>query len=256
MRQPGKYGKTAPHPIETHPRVVLDNYTDFLALPRIPRDVDRESKVSNWPMYMNDQLGDCTCAAVGHQIQAWTAFAGSEATIADSDVLNLYEKVGGYVPGDPSTDNGANIQDVLTYWHANGVAGHKISAFAQIRDCTNPWKLKEALYLFGSVYLGIQCPLSAQQQFQTNSPWTYDPNSPIEGGHAIVLQEMVPVGTQYGVMEVVTWGALQRMTLPFAEHLIDEAWVIITPDWITANGTDIDGIDLKTLMADFAAITA
>jgi hypothetical protein len=249
VRQAGKLGRLPQHSRETHPRVMLEDHVNFTKLPKVPSLVDRASKVSSWPMYLNDQLGDCTCAAVGHAIQAFTAYASAEVTIPSNSVLSLYEAVGGYVPGDPSTDQGCNEQDILTYWNKTGVNGHKISAFAEIGDYTNVAKLRQALYLFGTVYLGIQCPASAQEQFENHEPWTYVPGSEIEGGHAIVLQE-----AKGSDMSIVTWGALQAMQPSFAEHYIEEAWVIITPDWIAKNGNDIDGFNLASLQADFASL--
>src|SRR6202451_2240510 len=43
------------------------------ALPSPPEAVSYGAKVTSWPMYLNDQYGDCTCAAAGHMIQNWTA---------------------------------------------------------------------------------------------------------------------------------------------------------------------------------------
>lgn len=248
-RTPGKFGRLEPHPRDTHPRVMLESHVDFTRLPKTPSHIDRASKVSEWPMYLNDSLGDCTCAAVGHAIQAFTAYASTEVTIPQASVLSMYEAVGGYVPGNPDTDQGCNEQDILTYWSKTGVNGHKISAFAELEDCTNVSKLRQALYLFGTVYLGINCPESAQEQFSRHEPWTYVRGSEIEGGHAIVLQ-----AAKGSDMEIVTWGALQGMQPSFAEHYIEEAWVIITPDWIAENGNDVDGFSLASLMADFKAV--
>jgi hypothetical protein len=253
-RVPGLFGRTAPHPRSTHPRVKLDAHLVTSQLPPIPATVDRATKVSQWPMYLNDSLGDCTCAAVGHELQAWSAYSGTEITAPDAAVLKLYEAMG-YVPGDPGTDNGANIQDVLQYWHSTGFDGHKISAFAELEDFYDSSKLKAALYLFGSVYLGINCPDSAQSQFSQGQPWDYVPGAQIEGGHAIVLQKMTNMpGHDPANMDIVTWGALQPMTGSFAKHYVEEAWVVISPDWIEKNGKDVDGFSLSALMSDFKAI--
>lgn len=255
-RQHGSLGRLAPHPVETHPRVTLEDHLDLTALPNLSGvTVDYASNVPSWPMYMNDQIGDCTFAAAGHMIQAWTAYASSEVTVANSDILHGYEVVGGYVPGNPSTDNGCVMQDVCHYWATNGIAGHKISAYAQVRDCKNPWMLKQVLDLFGTVYLGINCPQSALDQFNVNEIWSYVPGSLIAGGHAIPLQRMVPVGSEHGIMDIVTWGSLHPMTIKFAEQYIEEAWVIITPDWIEANGDAPNGLNLASLQADFAQLT-
>jgi len=206
-------------------------------------------------MYLNDSLGDCTCAAVGHIIEAQTAYASREFSVTDNEVLSMYEAVGGYVPGDPSTDNGAIIQDVLQYWHDTGIAGHKIDSFASIANHTDVWLLKQALDIFGTVYLGINCPTSALDQFDAGEVWSYVPGSPIDGGHAIPLQRQYPVGTTYGILDVITWGHVQPMTIKFVKNYVEEAWVVISPDWIEANGAAPNGLNLAGLQADFRAIT-
>ena len=64
--------------------------------------------LTDWPMYSNDQLGCCTCSSTGHMIEAASRYGqGATIEVTDSDILAEYERVGGYVPGDPSTDNGA-----------------------------------------------------------------------------------------------------------------------------------------------------
>ena len=42
-------------------------------LPPPPPTLDLAAPVPDWPMYANDRLGDCTTAAAGHMIEAWTA---------------------------------------------------------------------------------------------------------------------------------------------------------------------------------------
>jgi hypothetical protein len=256
MRKAGNLGRTKPHSRETHPRVMLDKHLVPKSSITVPTAVDVASKVSSWPMYLNDTLGDCTCAAVGHILQAWTAYASTEVKVTDSDVEKLYEIVGGYVPGDPSTDQGANMQDILSYWQKSGIpgSGHKISAFAELDNFYDVWNLKQALYLFGTVYLGINCPASAQDQFSEGLPWSYVPGSEIEGGHAICLQKTEPVGSETGIFNVVTWGALQPATINFLRHYVEEAWVALTPDWIAANGDNPFGFSYADLQADFDAL--
>lgn len=248
-----KLGRLAPHPKATHPRVSLEDHLNFDKI-TVPSVVDRATKVPSWPMYLNDQLGDCTAAGVGHAIQALTAYGSTEFSVTDKDVLGLYEATGGYVPGDPSTDNGANMQDVLTYWQANGVAGHGIQAFAELDDFYHVANMRKALYLFGTVYLGINFPASAMDQFNANAAWTYQAGSPIEGGHCIVLQEMRASGTP-NILDIVTWGQLHPMNISFMHHYVEEAWVVIDQDWMTANGTDVDGFNMQSLMDDFSDLT-
>ena len=248
-RVPGKYGRKPRDTTRWAP--TLEHYLTA-ELPPAPVIVDRASKVTSWPMYLNDSLGDCTCATVGHEIEAWTAYATAEVTLPQDDILALYEAVGGYVPGDPSTDNGCEIQDILAYWQRTGVGGHKIAAYAALGDCTNLMLMKQCLQIFGTVYLGINCPESAESQFSAGEVWTVVPGSPIAGGHAIPLQrwDNAPLGD----LEVVTWGALQRMTMAFATEYVEEAWVPVSTDWITANDVTITGLNLAQLEADLAAV--
>ena len=246
----GMLGKLAPHPESTHPRVRLSNHLKSAALPPTPAVVDYASKVRAWPMYLNDQLGDCTCAGVGHCVQAWTAYAKGLVTLPDSAVLSLYERMG-YVPGDPSTDNGAVEQDVLAEVHKNGIGGHKILAYAQVNH-TNPEEMKTALNLFGSLYLGAQMPQSAMDQTNSGQPWSVVPGSPIVGGHCFVAQRW---DTTAAPMTVVTWGQLQRVTDQWWLENGDEAWVVITQDWFSANGKTITGVDLVQLGDEFAVVS-
>jgi hypothetical protein len=259
-RVPGKYGRKPRDTTRWAP--TLEHYLTA-ELPPAPVIVDRASKVSQWPMYLNgpdpsnppdipDGVGDCTCATVGHEIEAWTAYASAEVTLAQADILALYEAVGGYVPGDPATDNGCEIQDVLAYWRSTGVGGHKIAAYAALGDPANLALMKQCLQTFGTVYLGINCPQSAESQFSAGEVWSVVPGSPNAGGHAIPLQRWddAPLGD----MEIVTWGSLQRMTLEFATTYIEEAWVPVSADWLTARGDTITGIDLAQLESDLSAV--
>lgn len=230
----------------TRPALTLENYLTGPGLPPAPLIVDRASKVSSWPMYSNDRIGDCTCAAAGHIIQGWTAYAGTESTVSNSAVLKGYEAVSGYNPVTGANDNGAQLQDVCKYWEQTGFAGHKLAGYAAFGDPTDLYLMRQVLNTFGTVYVGINCPESAQEQF--GQVWEWEPNSPIEGGHAICLQQVVT--DQIGINHFVTWGALQKATNAFVEHYVEEAWCVVSQDWIGANGTTIEGLDLTQLLSD------
>jgi hypothetical protein len=242
-----KYGKLTPHPEETHPRVKLG---DHLTPQQPPAVVDYATRVTDWPIYMNDRIGDCTCAALGHAEEAWTLYSGqTQLELPVSDILNLYIRVSGYDPATGANDNGAVEQDVLAEVEKNGIGGHKIRMFAQV-DHKNLSEMKQALDMFGTVYLGFQVPQSAEDQFGKGQPWTVVAGSPIIGGHAIDLQKW---DTQY--MYPVTWGRLQPMDEAFWLAYGDEAWVIITDDWIEANGDSPLGLNLQQMIAEFDALT-
>ena len=95
----------------------LMSTTYMAAVAEPPAIVDYGKAVESWPMYDNNSIGDCTIAAVGHQIEVWTANAqGKTSRVATRSVVKRYSEVSGYVPGDPSTDVGATERAVLKNW--------------------------------------------------------------------------------------------------------------------------------------------
>src|SRR5690348_3468981 len=104
---------------------------DFMAtLPPAPAVFDLTGGILDWGMMGNDLLGDCTEAAKGHLLQAWTKASGSEVTLPDSVIVQAYEDECGYNPANPATDQGGEIVDVLNHWQTAGLGGHKIYAHA------------------------------------------------------------------------------------------------------------------------------
>jgi len=92
-------------------------------------------------------------------------------------VLDLYERVSGYDPATGANDNGAVELDVLNQWRQVGIGGHKIGAFVAVSP-SDAREVKEAIYLFGGVYIGISLPLAWQGQ----SAWKA-PNFHFDFGH-------------------------------------------------------------------------
>lgn len=263
-RQAGKYGRA--HPDPARPRLTLERYLDPRAklrhpkLPAVARDVDvdRASAVQSWPVYLNDSLGDCTIAAMAHMYGAWTAYAaGTEALFADAEVLSTYSRVGGYVPGDPVTDNGCVMQDVLADQKATGMADqagrvHRIAGFAAFGNPADEDLLAQVLDVFGTVYVGINVQQQMETEFGEGQPWTWDASAQVIGGHAICLQRRLGSGS--APYEYVTWGALQAATLGFQANAAEEAWAVVTHDWLRANGTTVEGMDLQQLLADMDSV--
>lgn len=267
-----KLGRLAPYPQEVKPRLRLGDFLTNSSYPPPPASMDYLSNVADWPMYGNDQWGDCVWAMIAHVIEAVTCYGqGTTVEISDADVLKGYSDVTGFdphagPPGANPTDQGTVIQDALDYWRKTGVGGHKIVAFAQV-DVKNPTELDAALAIFGHLCLGINFPNSAMDQFNNGQPWDVVPNDGgIDGGHAIndggynltagLPPEVTLIGrTADGDWEVVTWGRRQRMTQAFFAMYCEEAWTIISPEWISANGTAPDGLDVAAFNTAFTALT-
>ena len=82
-------------PVRTDARTLaLPRYVDRSKLPPPPPDLDLAAAVTDWPMYANDRIGDCTTAAAAHMIEAWTApTRGHAVEISERAVLSAFDKV-------------------------------------------------------------------------------------------------------------------------------------------------------------------
>lgn len=235
-----------------------DYRTDQLPVVSDSTDVDRATEVTAWPMYDNDNLGDCTVAGIAHVIGAMAVYGGHPLPLfADTEIIKVYSAVSGYNPVTGTGDNGATLQSVLDYVKTNGItdlAGktHTVVAYTALGTANDPTLLAEVLNSFGAVYVAINCPKSAQTEF--GSVWTWQPCSPIIGGHCIGLHRRQPIGSTVGSSVFSTWGALQPVTPRFVKHYVNESWAIISQDWIDANGDSPSGLDLAQLMTDMQSV--
>jgi hypothetical protein len=204
-------------------------------------------------MYNNDQYGCCVWAAVGHMLEAWTTYAsGVTLEVPAAALLTGYSAVTGFDPaqtqpdGSNPTDNGTVLADALAYWQKSGIAGHQILAYAQIKDFTH---VQAALRVFGALMVGVSFPESAMDQFNANQPWTVVDGAASIGGHCI------HVGYDGSDFRCVTWGAVEEISVPWWHKYVDEVWVPITPEWLSAAGTTPSGLDLVGLGTAYTTLT-
>ena len=238
-------------PVRTDVRTLsLGRYVDSARLPSPPDAFDETSGVAEWPMYANDRIGDCTTAAAAHMIEAWTsAGRGHAVEISERSVLDAFDHV---KLVDPATgEEGAIELDVLRYWHGRGIGGHRIGAYTRV-SVHNHSLVKTAAWLFGGLYIGVQLPLTAQGQPVWD--WTGSLAGPARpgswGGHAVDVVRYDARG-----VVVVTWGHLQRVTWSFWDRYCDEAYCILSNDFLE-KGNAPNGFDLAALEADLALVTA
>lgn len=226
------------------------------ALPAPPPSISFANKISQWPMMENDVLGDCTIACIGHAIQQWTTYgAGKMFVPTDAQILTAYSGACGYVPGDPSTDQGGNIADVLNYFRTTGIAGNKLDAFMALPTGAEFARhLKLSVQIFGNCNLGIELPLSAQDDVDT---WTVDKGGINSangapggwGGHCILV-----VGYDLNYITFVSWGKLMQMTWDFFAAYCSEAYAMFNDAWIQGNGDTPSGFPAAQAKADLAIL--
>jgi hypothetical protein len=230
----------------------LSNYLKKLPTP--PTEVSWVTQVPGpWPMFLNDTLGTCVIAAMGHMVQQWTFYAsGASQVVQNTDILKAYRDLSGYVPGDPSTDNGVVMLDALKYWRTVGLAGHRIAAYAAV-NLTDVTELLQAIQLFGNCFAGLSLPVTAQGE----GAWTVSPGGIFTlngapgswGGHCVPYMAASPVSRT-----CIAWGDRLKLSPNFSLDYVDELYAVVSQEWIDRQGVSPSGLDLKTLLADVAAI--
>lgn len=254
-----KYGKRPP---KFNPKTLLmSKYVLADAPPPPPEKRAWEYVIADdaWEMLGNDTVGDCVIAAMMHFIMASTANTGKPATFTTELALELYSAITGYDPsqtddeGNNPTDQGTTWTDALAYWQSTGIvdaAGtiHKIEAWGSVGlDLPS---LRQGINLFGGILIGLNVTNSMEQQFGNGLPWNAPFGGGIAGGHGIP-------GFGYGGQgeSIVTWGKRQQgdLTLP---GQFDEAYAVVTSDWLSVAGLSPSGLDLAALQADIAGLAA
>lgn len=201
--------------------------------------------VPDWGMLGNDTVGDCTIAGAGHLILAADAEVGEHDPAPDTPQAKAQ-----YFAITGGQDTGCVEADVLKLWYRAGLfsPANRVAGYAPVdpRDVT---AVHQAIDLYGAAYIGVQLPESAQQQFADGEPWTVDPDSPIEGGHCIVL-----VGYDQQYVQAVTWGAVVNVAYPWLAEFMEECWAVIPQAFVEAGHDAVDRLDLAALQADLALV--
>jgi hypothetical protein len=223
-------------------------------IPVPPVSVDWTKGITDFGMMLNDSLGDCTCAGIFHARQIWSANVLTEKTENDDCVLKLYEEATGYRPGDASTDCGGVEQNVLSYLLNVGIpladgSRDKIIAFMEV-DPRNINDIKVTINDFGVCYIGFQVPNSIYENGMPKTKWEYDANhTDTEGGHCVVA---VKYDDEY--VSVISWGALYEISWEFFTQYTDEAYAIVSPDWIATSGKSPLGMTVAEMEQLMSAI--
>jgi hypothetical protein len=198
-----------------------------------------------WGMLGNDTVGDCVIAGACHSLMLQAERAGKIINFTDASAIQTYSDATGYDPNDPSTDQGTDMVAFGDFWKNTGILDdsgnrHKIVEWIALDTITLP-ELREALWVFKAVMLGMQFPQSAMDQFNNNEVWS-SPISSIEGGHCIMQ------ASRYTWDNIVTWNQPHAATEDFLLRTLDEAFIPITQEMLDDSGKNEAGYDLATLI--------
>lgn len=209
-------------------------------------------------IFANNRLGDCTAAGAGHTLALWRgAAANGDRMPTVEDVIAFYSKTAGYVPGDPSTDQGGDEVTVLNAWRNDGFFSDgtgKIAAWVTI-DATNWLEVRQAMWLAESLYFGVELPDEWVSEVGGNG-YVWDvagaPNP--ENGHCFVgigYDESGVVVDSWGLFGTITPAAIAK----YAAGGGGELYCMFSEDSVSkASKKAASGFDFKTLLADSAAL--
>lgn len=232
------------------PGAVKFKLTDYMTLPTPPKSFGHYRLLTNWQMLGNDTVGDCVLAGAGHETMLWNREANKTVTVTTADAIADYSAITGYNPNDPSSDQGTDMTVAASYRRKTGVLAqdkrHKITAYLalQVGDET---QLKQAIYLFSAVGVGIQFPSSAMDQFNRGKNWTVVKSS-IEGGHYIPC-----VGYDSKYVYLVTWGKCIKMSWGFYKKYNDESIAYLSSEMLT-NNKSLEGFNVAQLESDLKGL--
>ena len=177
--------------------------------------------------------GDCTEVGKRNALATFNfdEYGQSVAVPTGNDVVSQYCTTMGCTPAQlasyPNTyDQGEDETNTLTTWAQTEEYGVKLAFTAPV-NVKNKADIQNGIFLGGGLYIGIQLPESAEQQFPNE--WTWQPNSPIAGGHCVWL-----TGYTSTYVALVTWAQLIWCTWDFLMNTIDEAHVLVLPQAVAA----------------------
>jgi len=246
-------GKLPPKRYLSDIAIKAATYIDQAAIDAVPLTFAWGTGIT-FQMFLNDRLGDCTCASRGHHNQVVSMRAKHPETHTDDQIFKLYHNTG--LEQGLSDQDGRYMEGVLSYEKRVGIEQEgkqpdQIIGYAGV-NYKDHGEVRAATFLFGGLYIGIALPLSARSQFYAHHNWAYvqgPGNAPGSwGGHAVNVTSINKIGPV-----VATWARRQQLTWGFWDHYVDESYAVLHPDWVQ-NVKAPSGFSREDLIEDLAAL--
>jgi hypothetical protein len=223
------------------------------------QQVDR-TKLSDWG---NIDIGDCTFAHQAAAIALMTAVTGAALICPTPVIVGAYSACTGYVPGNPATDNGYDIDSALEYWQAKGyqIADQRLdvltgAANVDFHDISG--KMHDALAECGPLSLGVALP----NAYKTTANWASAPNGAwvgnlwAPGGWGLHAMTVGYHKRSAGLWKGLSWGQEITITDAAMAGIVDEAQALLSlSSWFTTASRTPSGLNFAGLQAAWRAVT-
>jgi hypothetical protein len=236
--------EATPPQLETYTkRSALQGTLEMRAVPKIN---------GQWGMLGNYHSGDCALAAAGHAVKVWAAPQAANPPVQTAALSRAYTALkraaharAAANPTDPDA-GGITANDTLNYWRTEGVAGHRIDAYAALSPDSrgDPKWVRFAISAFGCAYVVFELPNAVVRKGMTpeNAPaWTTvtpgptgEPNP--RNGHCVIY---VAYDADLN-LSAVTWGEVRPVSWEFHQQYCDEMYVALDPSWAVPAGVNLD----------------
>lgn len=208
-------------------------------LPAAPASVDHaaDAPIGLWG---NDAYGNCTFAGLANADAISSKIEGRPCAMTRDAVIKAY------LDFTDGQDVGAVETLVLAAartlgFSLGGPSRTRLAAWVSV-PVANTAARSSLIAIFGSLYLGVSLPITAQRQ----TTWTGPPdlrgdNQPGSwGGHCLI-----EAGYDDTHRKLVTWGAIQRCDEMWIRAYCDEAYVLLDEQ-----RAEMVGVDWAALVAD------
>lgn len=192
----------------------------------------------------NDVLGVCGIAAPGH-FERWEDQLCKRPTVVDGEAVTAEYRNFGYIPGDPTSDNGVYALDVFKRWRRDGLFGRKIDAFAQV-DYFDRDQTQAASFALGGTFLCLNLPkrVKAGSIYEADVWEVADDDGGPLGGHMVLLQ-----GDSGN-----SWGKKIAIPHPFVLRYCFDAFAVVSRHGLR-EGRAFSGLDIDALTAALLYVT-
>jgi len=239
----------------------MDSEKVLAGMPDVPDTFTWAQGVKEpFPMFLNDEYGDCTCATQGQEELIQSHRVGSPEVPSDSAIFELYNNTG--VEQGLTNEDGRYHEGVLSYRKRVGLRQadgtyEKILGYAAV-NWLDREEIRAAGYIFGGLQLCVALPEAAYYQMaygqahDVRPRWVVNPKLPDGtvnpgswapgswGGHAIY----VPAAMSNGYV-LMTWGQRVFFNGKWLAAYGDEMYVTVSADWArmpAPSGFDQDGL--------------